>query len=155
MKTILFIALIAMLTTGFAAATVDMSIYDRNNDMQIDADERVILDIDIENSRISPSEAYVIDSYTTDGTLILNAEFQAAFLNQEPRATVTTVTVIPEATPAPTEPPVTETPAPVPEIAPVVPEDDAGGNLTLMMIVAMVLLAGIIMYIYSRQNQDE
>jgi hypothetical protein len=74
MKTILFIALIAMVMMGFAAADpVNMVIYDRNQDMQIDAEERLILDIDIENSRISPAEAYVIDSYTTDGTLILNA----------------------------------------------------------------------------------
>lgn len=160
MKTILFIALIAILTTGFAAAAVDVTIYDTDKNGMIDITERINLDIDIENSRISPTEAYVIDSYTTDGTVILNEEFQTAFLNPEayPRGAITTITVIPAVTPDPMEPsaPVqTPEPTPAPEAMPVVPEEDAGGNLTLMMIVGMVLLAGIIMYIYSRQNKEE
>jgi hypothetical protein len=133
MKTALFIAVIAMvLMTGLVSADpVDMSIYDRNDDGMIDAAERVNLDIDIENSRVTPTESYVIDSYTMDGTLILNDEFQAAFLNPEayPRDTKVDVVgpvdsgpvVAPESATDPT-PEVT----PEPEVTPITsPEGDS------------------------------
>ena len=154
MKTILFIALIAILTTGLATADpVDMTIYDRNNDMQIDAAERMILDIDIQSSRISQAEAYVIDSYTVDGTVLLDEELRLAFLNPEayPRNNVVTVTVTDEPT----------IPVEVPESTPTVSEtqpadDDVKSNMTIVVMVCAILIVGIIAYIYSRQgNEDE
>ena len=154
MKAILFIALIAILTTGLATADpVDMTIYDRNNDMQIDAAERMILDIDIQSSRISQAEAYVIDSYTVDGTVLLDEELRLAFLNPEayPRNSVVSVTVTDEPT----------IPVEVPESTPTVSEtqpadDDVKSNMTIVVMVCAILIVGIIAYIYSRQgNEDE
>lgn len=161
-NTTLIIALIAMLTIGFAAAGTDMSIYDRNEDGMIDADERTVLDIDIENSRISPAEARVIDSYTTDGTIILNEEFQSAFLNPSarPRDTVTEVTVVEDPAPVveetavPTQTAV-PTPAAEPETVAAPVDEDVGGNLTLFMIIALMVVGGVIIYVYSSRNKKE
>jgi cbb3-type cytochrome oxidase subunit 3 len=157
MKTILFIALIAiMLTTGFAAAT-DMTMYDSDKNGVIDAAERLILDIDIEGCRLTPGEILVIDTYTMGGTIILSPEFQAAFLNPDARIRDETpvVTVIPE--PIYEEPPVLVV---IDEPEPVVEEivnvdEDVGGNLTVLFVVGMILIAGVIVYIYSKQNDQE
>lgn len=150
MKTILFIALIAIVMTGFAAADANMKIYDIDKNAIIDATERVNLDIDIEHSRISQAEARVIDAYTDSGTLILTDAFQAAFLN--PVNTIATTVTVTDA-PAPVV--VTETPAPVVEEPTVAtPPRATDPNMTLMLIVCGVLITGIVLYMVSR-NDDE
>ena len=163
MKTALFIAVIAMvLMTGFATAdSVDMTIYDRDESGTIDATERIILDIDIENSRLTPAESYVIDSYTIDGTLILNDEFRAAFLNPEayPRDTKADVVgpvdsgpvVAPELVTDPT-PKVT----PEPEVTPIAPPDaNSGLNMTVVYVVLILLAVGLTIYLYNKRDKSE
>lgn len=160
---VLIIALVAM--AGFATANVDMTIYDRNDDGVVDATERVNLDIDIEDSRLAPAESYVIDSYTTDGTLILNDEFQAAFLNPEayPRGGETTVVgpvdsgpvVTPEPIPEP-EPVVTPEPEVTPEVTPEVePENNNDLNMTVVYVVLILLAVGLVIYFYNKRDKSE
>lgn len=161
MKTALFIAIIAMvLMTGLVSADpVDMSIYDRNDDGMIDAAERVTLDIDIENSRITPTESYVIDSYTTDGTLILNDEFRTAFLNPEayPRSTEVNVVGPVDSEPVAVSEPVTvPTPevTPEPEITPIAPPDaNSGLNMTIVYVVLILLAVGLVIYLYNKRQE--
>lgn len=154
MKAILIIAIITMLTTGFAAA-IDMSDYDIDENGVIDATERVTLDIDIENARLTRSESMVIDSYSVDDTIILTPEFQAAFLNPEVhvRETVTEVVIVED--PAPV---VEETAVPTPTAEPVIVtapmDDDLGGNSTFVLIVLITALVGLIIYIYSRKPEE-
>ena len=156
---VLIIALVAM--TGFATANVDMTIYDRNDDGMIDATERITLDIDIENSRITPTESYVIDSYTMDGTLILNDEFQAAFLNPEayPRDTKVDVVGPVDSGPVVTQESATDpTPevTPEPEVTPVVPpETDNGANKTILYVLVFVVAIAAAIYLYSSRNKSE
>jgi hypothetical protein len=72
-------------------------------------------------------------------------------------ATVTEVTVVPEpvqtpvVVPEPTVALVKDTP--IPEIADPVEDDD--DNVTTFFVVGMLIIAGIIMYIYSRQDKKE
>lgn len=164
MKTILIIALIAMIMTGLATADADMTIYDRNNDGMIDAEERITLDIDIEDCRISEAEAYVINSYTTDGTIILNEEFRLAFLNPDANsygavATVT-VTTTPVATPVTTPVTTPEADVGIPDSPPVIstvqpPLDDANSNMTILFVVAALVIIGLVAYLYTQQQKKE
>lgn len=157
---VLIIALVAM--TGFAAANfVDMTMYDRNDDGMVDVTERITLDIDIENSRITPAESYVIDSYTTDGTLILNDEFRAAFLNPEayPRDIKVDVVGPVDSGPVVAPEPVTEpTPEviPEPEVTPIAsPDDNSGLNMTVVYAVLILLAVGLIIYLYNKRDKSE
>jgi hypothetical protein len=34
-------------------------------------------------------------------------------------------------------------------------DEDVGGNLTVLFVVGMILIAGVIVYIYSKQNDQE
>jgi len=75
---ILTTALLVLLMTGSAMGAVDVTLerYDKNGDGVIDADERIMLDIDIQNARIRVSESMFVGGYTTTGSLLLNDEFQ-------------------------------------------------------------------------------
>ena len=150
MKTILLIALIAILTPGLTTATVSFEKYDIDNNGIVDVIERQNLDIDIENSRLTPAESRVINDYTSAGTIILNDEFQSAFLNaNKPVTIVESVEIVedtPESIPIVTPSPVTNVTVPVSE--------DVGDNTTLMFIVGMLVLAGIIMFVFSKQNKQ-
>ena len=145
--------------TGFATAdSVDMTIYDRDESGTIDAVERITLDIDIENSRVTPAESYVIDSYTTDGTLILNDEFQAAFLNPEayPRGITSPVTVV-DSEPI-VEPAQVSTPEliPEPEQTPLVPAaEDTKRDMTLLYVIGFMVILAVVIYLYTNRNKSE
>ena len=157
MKTIIVIALItAILTIGLATAgPVNMAIYDINEDMQIDATERIILDIDIENSRISNAEASVIDSYTTDGTVILNDEFQAAFLNADkaPAPTVISVEII-EDVPTPAPPVVKPTTTPV-DSPPVTAENIEKTGSLILPIMGLGIIILIMWFAFRKADEEE
>ena len=159
MTLVLIIALVAM--TGFATANVDMTIYDRDESGTIDATERITLDIDIENSRVTPAESYVIDSYTTDGTLILNDEFQAAFLNPEayPRDTKADVVGPVDSGPVVAQEPATDpTPevTPEPEVTPITPpEGNSDLNMTVVYVVLILLAVGLVIYLYNKRDKSE
>ena len=154
MKVILLIAITAILTIGLATAgPVNMAIYDINEDMQIDATERIILDIDIENSRISNAEANVIDSYTTDGTVILNDEFQAAFLNADkaPAPTVISVEIIED---APAPPVVKPTAAPV-DSPPVTAENIEKTGSLILPIMGLGIIILIMWFAFRKADEEE
>ena len=156
MKAILLIAIVAILTIGLATADLaEMKIYDVNGDMQIDADERVNLDIDIENSRISNAEARVIDSYTTTGTLILTDKFQAAFLNADkaPAPTVISVEVI-EDVPAPTPPIVKPTTTPV-DSPPVTAENIEKTGSLILPIMGLGIIILIMWFAFRKADEEE
>ncbi|KAF5414936.1 MAG: hypothetical protein U9N46_14520 [Euryarchaeota archaeon] len=86
---------IAMLAVIFAATAVpamaesspsgdgavDYTMYDKNGDGAIDAEERITLDIDIESCRVTFDESAYADTYTTDNTVVLNDEFQEMALS--------------------------------------------------------------------------
>lgn len=158
------IAMVAMTgLTGLAAADpVDMAIYDIDGNGMIDATERVNLDIDIEDSRITPAESYVIDSYTTDETIILTDELRRAFLNPEayPRGGATTTedepTLFPDSDPVAT--PVT-TPTEDTNQTTVIsdaPQNGESGFTTgFYVVVGLIIIVGLIAVLYMAQRKKE
>ena len=157
MKTLLFIALIAMVMTGLATAEVDMTIYDRNMDGMIDSEERITLDIDIEDCRLTQDESYVIDSYTTDGTIILNDEFKAMFLNAGSHYYETeevAPTYVDPVDPAPIE--ILEcTMDEKPEVTPTIQqEDNNGANTTLLYLIVFIIILAAIIYFYVTKKKE-
>ena len=68
---------------GTAIGTVDidpLAIYDSDGNGIIDAEERIALDIDIENCRVDFDESAFADQLTTDGSIILSDELQRVAL---------------------------------------------------------------------------
>ena len=162
----MIIAMVAMagLTGLTAAEPVDMSIYDRNTDGMIDTEERITLDIDIENSRLTPAESYVIDSYTTDGTIILTDEFRAAFLNPEayPRSGTTEdePVLFPDSGPVVATP--VATPATTPEdtnqttvVSGAPQKGESGVTTGFYVVVGLIVIVGLIAVLYMAQRKKE
>ncbi len=90
-----FVSIATMLAVIFAATAVpamaesspsgdgvvDYTMYDNNGNGAIDAEERIMLDIDIESCRVTFDESAYADTYTTDNTVVLNDEFQEIALS--------------------------------------------------------------------------
>jgi len=161
---ILTTALLVLLMTGSAMGAVDVTLerYDKNGDGVIDADERIMLDIDIQNARIRVSESMFVGGYTTTGSLLLNDEFQDfAFADRQidrhtavadPEPIVEPKVIVTQ------PPPPTQTPVPPPtseDDEPVAISTPAPNNtlpIVVGMCVVMVALVGV--YLYYRQKRD-
>ena len=79
--TITIVLLTLFIGTAFSAIDIDpLAVYDSNGDGIIDAEERIALDIDIENCRVDFDESAFADQLTTDGSIILSDELQRVAL---------------------------------------------------------------------------
>lgn len=103
------IALIfALVLTGAALGAVGidaLAIYDNNGDGVIDAEERIALDIDIEDCRVNFDESAYADMLTTDDTIILTEDIKrvALYHNDIIKGAVVITTPIPDTEPIVTE----------------------------------------------------
>ena len=156
---------VALLTAGAAMGAIDVTLetYDRNNDGVIDEEERITLDIDIENARIRVCESMFEGGYTVTGSLILNDEFKEfAFAGTETLAPAPIADPEPSGEPkmiATEPPPPTQTPVPPPT-----PEDDEPvatatppPGMTSLPIFAAIVIVGLAAtgaYLYYRQKRD-
>ena len=139
--TVLMIMTVFMvMTTITASEDVDvLQMYDKNNDGMIDADERLILDIDIESGRITVDESTMAAMFTTDDTIILNDEIQDFAMGD-----VNDQTPVVESTVAPVVVPVVESVVDPEPAAPVVPEPVEPETQNAAPAIGVVGIVGII-----------
>ena len=158
---VLMIFAILISTMGLIAAdSVDavdaLKMYDVNGDGIIDADERVALDVDIEQLRLTFAESEIADRTATDGTIILSTEFRELAIDETRDRTsgvVTEVTVVSSVKPVVVE---TETVEVVGEPVSVVVETKAATSPTMVVAIFLVIvIAGICIYVISKKNDEE
>ena len=114
--------LFMVMTTVTASEDVDvLKMYDTNNDGVIDADERLILDIDIEAGRVTVDESEMAAMFTSDDTVILNDEIQDFAMGDQTPVVESTVAPVVVSTVRPAAAPVV-TAAPPEVAATVAPE---------------------------------
>jgi len=153
-KTILmFMTIFMIMTTVTASEDVDvLQMYDKNNDGMIDADERLILDIDIEAGRVTVDESEMAAMFTSDDTVILNDEIQDFAMGDQTPVVESTVapvvvsTVRPVAAPvvtaAPPEAAATAAPEPVETKAQKPIAAIVVGTIMVIVVFALILKKG-------------
>ena len=143
---LMIMTLFMVMTTVTASEDVDvLQMYDKNNDGMIDTDERLILDIDIESGRITVDESTMAAMFTTDDTIILNAEIQDFAMGD-----VNDQTPVVESTVAPVVVPVVESvvdPEPTTPVVPEPVETEAQNAAPVIGVVGIVgIIVGIILF---------
>lgn len=163
--TILVIFAILFTTTMIAADPTDaidaLKMYDMNGDGIIDADERIALDIDIEQLRLTFAESEIADRTASDGTIILSTEFRELATNTDLRdgtsPIVTTITVVPETTPV-IEPTAEVTTEPTTEAVVEAVVETKSGMTTTAMVMGILIVIGIVLiclYIFRDKDSEE
>ena len=170
----ILISTMGLITADSADAVDALKMYDVNGDGIIDVDERVALDVDIEQLRLTFVESEIADRTATDGTIILSTEFRELATTGDhygPPVVITEVTVV--------ETPITEvktaqeettdywvnnhidsleesSETTVGEPVSVVVETKAATSPTMVAAIFLVIvIAGICIYVISKKNDEE
>ena len=152
----ILISTMGLITADSVDAVDALKMYDVNGDGIIDADERVALDVDIEQLRLTFVESEIADRTAADGTIILSTEFRELAIDETRDRTsgvVTEVTVVSSVKPVVVE---TETVEVVGEPVSVVVETKTATSPTLAVAIFLVIvIAGICIYVISKKNDEE
>ena len=155
--TITITMILLTLFIGTAIGTVDidpLAIYDSDGNGIIDAEERIALDIDIENCRVDFDESAFADQLTIDGSIILSDELQRVALYHGTEDKVTEIVLESEpAVESISEPAVESTLI----FEPVVESTDkpsAGISNITYIILGIIVVVGIY-YLLSKKGDDK
>ena len=160
---VLLVSVMSMVSAEPATTAEILSMYDTNGDGVIDADERFILDLDIEALRLTVTQSEVADAMAADGTIHLNDDFKdlattgvhdGTDMPAVENVIVVESTVKPEVAPVEVEEPVNET---VVETVPAEPVAKGGVTATTVfgaIVIVLIALGAIYMILKAGNGKD-